>query len=270
MGSWSIEINSRNNSADPPSVPGRCCAPRVARNHSANVVSNHRRITEFRDQRVFKAPREVAVEDHDPENEKVIEHIRSVANDVADLRNLIMQSEEYRRKNVATDFSNFAAAKLQPPQYSVLLADFAWGWHGPEGTAEKNWRWSSGDAKIVLYNSDLIEKRVDVRFRLATIKPRSIKITFRAQTIHQTSLVPGLPQPVDMVLTLVLGTNELRFATDAPADFPSKADARKVALMLHDWNISEQSRGNLGNTGKKSHVFGHCEWQTTIDSDDTS
>jgi hypothetical protein len=43
-----------------------------------------------------------------------------------------------------------------------------------------------------------------------------------------------------MVLTLVPGANELRFATDVSADFPSKTDARKVAFMLRDLNISEQ------------------------------
>jgi glycosyltransferase involved in cell wall biosynthesis len=174
---------------------------------------------------------------HEPENEEVIEQVRSVVNDVADLRNWIMQSEEYRRKNVASDSANFV--KVQPAEHSVLPPDFTSGWHGLEGTAEENWRWSSGDAKIVLYNSDSIEKRVHLVFGLATIKPRSIKITLGAQRIHQTSLLPGLPQPVDIVLTLVPGPNELRFATDVSADFPSKTDARKVAFMLRDLNISE-------------------------------
>jgi hypothetical protein len=32
----------------------------------------------------------------DPEKEEIIEQIRSVVNDVADLRNWVMQSEEYR------------------------------------------------------------------------------------------------------------------------------------------------------------------------------
>jgi glycosyltransferase involved in cell wall biosynthesis len=176
----------------------------------------------------------------DPENEEVIEQIRSVANDVADLRNWIMQSEEYRRKNFASDSGNFVAVELQPAQHSVLPPDFAWGWHGLEGTAEENWRWSSGDAKIVLYNSDSIGKRVHLTFGLATIEPRSVKITLEAQRIHQTSLLPGLLQSVDMVLTLVPGANELRFATDVSADFPSETDARKVAFMLRDFNISEQ------------------------------
>jgi hypothetical protein len=182
--------------------------------------------------------------DHDPENEEVIEQIRSVVNDVADLRNWIMQSEEYRRKNVASDPANFVAVKLQPAQHSVSPPDFAWGWHGLEGTAEENWRWSSGDAKIVLYNSDSIGKAVHLTFGLATIEPRSVKIMLGAQRSHQTSLLPGLLQSVDMVLTLVPGANELRFATDVPADSASDKDPRKVAFMLRDLNISEQRRGN--------------------------
>jgi glycosyltransferase involved in cell wall biosynthesis len=188
---------------------------------------------------------------HDPENEEVIEQVRSVVDDVADLRNWIMQSEEYRRKNVASDSGNVIPVKLQPAQHSVLPPDFASGWHDLEGTAEENWRWSSGDAKIALYNSDSIEKRVHLTFGLATIKPRSVKITLGGQRIHQTSLRLGPPQPVDLVLTLAPGANELRFATDVPADSPSDKDSRKLAFMLRDLNISEQRRGNLGNTGEK-------------------
>jgi hypothetical protein len=162
-----------------------------------------------------------------------------------------MQSEEYRRKNVASDSGNVIPVKLQPAQHSVLPPDFASGWHDLEGTAEENWRWSSGDAKIALYNSDSIEKRVHLTFGLATIKPRSVKITLGGQRIHQTSLRLGPPQPVDLVLTLAPGANELRFATDVPADSPSDKDSRKLAFMLRDLNISEQRRGNLGNTGEK-------------------
>jgi hypothetical protein len=162
-----------------------------------------------------------------------------------------MQSEEYRRKNVASDPGNFGAVKLQPAQHSILPPDFASGWHGLEGTAEENWRWSSGDAKIALYNSDSIEKRVHLTFGLATVKRRSVKITLGGQRIHQTSLLPSRPQPVDVVLTLVPGANELRFATDVPPDSPSDKDSRKLAFMLRDFNISEQRRGNLGHSGEK-------------------
>jgi glycosyltransferase involved in cell wall biosynthesis len=174
---------------------------------------------------------------HEPENEEVIEQVRSVVSDVADLRNWIMQSEEYRRKTVASDSGNFV--RVQPAQHSLLPPDFNSGWHGLEGTAEENWRWSSGDAKIILYNSDSIEKRVHLLFGLATVKPRSVKITLGAQRIYQTYLLPGPPQPVDIVLTIAPGPNELRFTTDVSADFPSKTDARKVAFMLRDLNISE-------------------------------
>jgi glycosyltransferase involved in cell wall biosynthesis len=186
---------------------------------------------------------------HDPENQEVIEQVRSVVNDVTDLRNWIMKSEEYRRKNVASDSGN--SVKVQHARHSVLPPDFTSGWHGLEGTAQENWRWSSGDAKVVLYNSDSIEKHVHLAFALATTKPRSVKITQGAQRIHQTYLLPGPPQPVDIVLTLAPGANELRFATDVSADFPSKTDARKVAFMLRDLNISEQKDANLGNTGEK-------------------
>jgi glycosyltransferase involved in cell wall biosynthesis len=202
----------------------------------------------------------------EPENEEVIEQVRSVVNDVADLRNLIMQSEEFRQKNVASDSGNFLAAKLQRAQRSVLPPDFAWGWHGLESAAEENWRWSSGDAKIVLYNSSSIEKGVRLAFGLGTVKPRSIKITLRGQRVHQTSLRPGRPRRVEMVLTLVPGANELRFATDVPTDPPSDNDPRKLAFMLRDLNISEQRRGNLGNTGEKSGHFPEQAMQMWLDS----
>jgi glycosyltransferase involved in cell wall biosynthesis len=199
---------------------------------------------------------------HDPENEEVIEQVRSSIHNVPALRDWIMQSEEYRRKNVASDSGSLVAGTLQPAQHTVLGPDFALGWHGLEGTAEENWRWSSGDAKIALYNSDSIEKRVHLTFGLATIKPRSVKITLGGQRIHQTSLLPGLLQPVDIVLTLVPGPNELRFATDVSPDFPSKTDARKVAFMLRDLNISEQRRSNLGNAGEKAKHLPEQAMQT--------
>jgi hypothetical protein len=143
------------------------------------------------------------------------------------------------RTNILVDSGDFVAVKLEPAPHPVLPPDFVSGWYGLEGTAEENWRWSSGDAKIVLSNSDRMAKPVHVRFALATLMPRFVNVTVGAQSVYQASLAAGPPQRVELALTLAPGETELRFATDTPADFPSNGDPRKLAIMLRDFDIFE-------------------------------
>ena len=61
-----------------------------------------------------------------------------------------------------------------------------------------------------------------------------------AQRIYQTSLtLEAVPRSVEVTVTLAPGENELRFATDVPADFPSNGDPRKLAFTVGDFNVSE-------------------------------
>jgi phosphoglycerol transferase len=144
------------------------------------------------------------------------------------------------RTNVLVDSGDFICVALQPALRPVLPPEFASGWYGLEGTAEENWHWSSGDAKIVLRNVDSIAKPVHLTFDLATLKPRFINIMIGAQRIYQTSLTSeAVPRSVEVTVTLAPGENELRFATDVPADFPSNGDPRKLAFTVHDFNVSE-------------------------------
>jgi hypothetical protein len=144
------------------------------------------------------------------------------------------------RTNVLVDSGDFICVALQPALRPVLPPEFASGWYDLEGTAEENWHWSSGDAKIVLRNADSIAKPVHLTFELATLKPRFINIMIGAQRIYQTSLtLEAVPRSVEVTVTLAPGENELRFSTDVPADFPSNGDPRKLAFTVGDFNVSE-------------------------------
>jgi hypothetical protein len=74
------------------------------------------------------------------------------------------------------DSGDFICVVRQPALRPVLPPESASGWYGLEGTAQENWRWSSGDAKLILHNADSIAKPVHLTFGLATFKPRFVSI----------------------------------------------------------------------------------------------
>lgn len=143
-------------------------------------------------------------------------------------------------RKVLFESPEFISIALTPSTRPVLPPDFDNSWYGLEGNATHDWRWSSGDAVIVLYNSESGSRQARLSFRLETLQPRRLEITLASRQIYGDSLQPGVvPPPIELTIMLSPGRNTLRFKSSAPGVTPGTGDPRKLAFALHDFRQLE-------------------------------
>ncbi|MEY2497389.1 MAG: hypothetical protein QOD12_945 [Verrucomicrobiota bacterium] len=136
--------------------------------------------------------------------------------------------------------SEFICAALTPATRPFLPPDFDENWYGLEGRAAHDWRWSSGDATIVLYNPESGPRQARLSFRLENLQPRRLQIALGSRKIYGNSFQPGMvAQPIDLTVMLSPGKNVVRFKSSAPGAFPGTSDTRKLAFALHDFRLLE-------------------------------
>jgi hypothetical protein len=123
---------------------------------------------------------------------------------------------------------------LNPTRHPVLPPSFDSGWHPLEPS---NWRWSSGDASLVLQHPGPDVRTVDLNFRLAALNRRYVAISSAGRTLFEGVIDSGPPQSMALKVALKPGRNEIVFKTDRPGDFPSSGDSRKLAFSVIDFKV---------------------------------
>jgi phosphoglycerol transferase len=141
------------------------------------------------------------------------------------------------RNDVLSDSLEMTCVALEPSRVPTLPPNFSEDWTDLEGAPEHNWRWSSGDASIVLYHNGQTSRPIHVRFGLATIKPRQLQLSLDQQTLKAVFLQPDQPALIDLTITLAPGKNFLRFKTDVPGDLPGNGDQRKLAFNIINFTV---------------------------------
>jgi hypothetical protein len=144
------------------------------------------------------------------------------------------------RQRKLAESPDFVCIELHPSANPVLPAEFDDRWTGLEGPYEGNWRWSTGDAGIALYNSSGAPKEVRLTFGLGTIKRRQVALYQQTRELVALALEPEQPaMSVETTVTLQPGKNILEFRTDVPADVPGNGDPRKMAFRITDFTVTE-------------------------------
>ncbi len=105
------------------------------------------------------------------------------------------------------------------------------GWSGDEPGVG---RWSvAREATIEFWNTQKESTRTSVRFALATLKPRHVRITFNSGLFDDFDLQPNAERTIGpKVVTLAPGKNTMRFETDVPPAMPGNGDARKLTFLI--------------------------------------
>jgi hypothetical protein len=120
----------------------------------------------------------------------------------------------------------------------LLPPEFDETWSNLEGTPTDYWRWSSGDAKLILYNGDPTDRTVHLSFNLFTILGRKVVILAGTKELSSVSLAPGQESSrADVTVSLRPGKNLLLFQTDGPGELPGNGDPRKLAFSLRNFQF---------------------------------
>ena len=152
---------------------------------------------------------------------------------------LLSSLGEAGKSRIITQTTDFVVVALAPSEHPLLPPEFGAGWSGLEGNAQHNWRWSTGDARLTIYNPEKAERSVSLNFRVETLKPRKLAVSTQTAEVYTGTLVAGAgPTPVTITVRLSPGRNDLHFQTDLQGELPGTGDARPLAYALHDFEIS--------------------------------
>lgn len=133
---------------------------------------------------------------------------------------------------------------LHPSSQPVLPRPalfFANGWYQVERDKDGHWwRWSMGNARVLLTNSSDAPAVRYLHFKLDTLVPRRVSIMRGDEDLVTWRVTPGVLHDVEHVaVTLRPGDNFLDFVTDAPPAFPENRDPRQLAFALYDFRVTE-------------------------------
>jgi hypothetical protein len=128
---------------------------------------------------------------------------------------------------------------LSPSRRPLMPPVFEAAWYDLEGDQTKNWRWSSGDADVVVASAQPKSAFVRLTFRLGSVQPRQVDIYLDAKKVYSVQVTASdETASIDLALTLPPGPNTLHFRTDQTPASANGADPRKLAFRLIDFKIA--------------------------------
>jgi hypothetical protein len=143
------------------------------------------------------------------------------------------------KSGIITQTPDVVVVALTPAEHPVLPPEFGAGWSGLEGNAQHNWRSSTGDARLTIYNLEKNERSVSLNFRIEPLKSGKLAVSTQGAEVYAGTLIAGAgPPPVTITLRISPGRNDLHFHTDLQAEPPGTGDPRSRAYTLHDFEIS--------------------------------
>ncbi len=129
--------------------------------------------------------------------------------------------------------------RIMPETGRVVEAIFDDAWYSPPDKSWlEYWRWSSGDATVVLRNPHPFPVRAAISFGLRAKDQRFVSVWAAGRMLWRGELKPGILSKVKFPeMTLAPGDNLWRFTTDLPADHPTSEDPRHLAFSLRNLEI---------------------------------
>jgi hypothetical protein len=144
------------------------------------------------------------------------------------------------RAEVLCESDDLIAIALHPANHRLLPPDFDTHWSGVEGTLADHWRWSDGDAKLVLYNVDSAAKTIHLSFNLFSLLPRKVEVTAGSEKLFSASLDSAqMSARANLAVSLRPGENVLFFKTDRAGELPGNGDPRKLAFSIRNFEFND-------------------------------
>lgn len=144
------------------------------------------------------------------------------------------------RSEIIAESADLVCVLLQPVTNPGLPPEFDRNWYGLEGTEREHWRWSKGNAKLILYNLAPDSRTIRLGFGLGSMQPRALDIYAKSEKVYSTVIDPlRASTPVEIALSLSPGKNELSFRTDRSGEWPGGADQRKLAFNIRNFALKD-------------------------------
>ncbi|MEO7013311.1 MAG: hypothetical protein ABI127_03310 [Dokdonella sp.] len=115
---------------------------------------------------------------------------------------------------------------------------FAWE---PGKQPHEQAAWSKGNADLVIANPRKSTVQFTVRFKLSTLVPRKVSVSYGAQVLSAPQLVPGAAIEVVAIFDANAGISRLSLTTDAAAQVPGNGDPRLLAFRIEDLRYGPQT-----------------------------
>lgn len=142
------------------------------------------------------------------------------------------------RTEILCNSDDFVGIRLSPNEQPVLPPEFDQNWSGLEGTAADNWRWSLGNANVIVHHDGPGPRKVQISFAASTLQPRELEVLAGDERIFVESLDPAQPgEVVTLPLSLRPGRNVIAFRSDKPGALPGTGDLRPLAVMIRNFSI---------------------------------
>jgi hypothetical protein len=142
------------------------------------------------------------------------------------------------RSDVLAESRDFVCLGLLPFTKPLLPAEFDPSWYRLEGEFDQTWRWSKGDARVILYNNESTAEPVRLRFALRSLRARHLEIWMDGQRLYETDLPAMITIPdLQLPITLPLGRSVLTFRTDHSAAQPQNGDPRFLSFCLLNFQV---------------------------------
>ncbi len=128
--------------------------------------------------------------------------------------------------------TNRAEVAMQEARDHDLSVEFPRPWHRAESDGDRQWRWSEGDAPIVLDNPYAVPLEVEIRGQWAAHSERMGQLKQGNTVLWQEHLTR---EPSDWRVTGVVlapGRNELWITSDRPPAKTNPADSRALSVRL--------------------------------------
>ena len=117
-------------------------------------------------------------------------------------------------------------------------------WFGPERSRFDYWRWSRGEARVILRNPHPFALMADVSFDLKSNDQRQVVVKHGAQVLWSGGTVKTLQGVSLKGVRLEPGDTVWKIETDLEAAFPSNGDLRKVAFSLRNMTMKIQGKAD--------------------------
>ena len=130
------------------------------------------------------------------------------------------------------------AATAQPVQVT-----FEGNWYPGERSLQDAWRWTSGDATIVVHNPHPFAIDANVSFGLNSRNARAVSLLIAGQERWSGTSVPARQEVAVAHVRLVPGPNRLQLLTDRPAEVSTdSSDRRALAFRMLDLKVELAAR----------------------------
>ncbi|HRE81651.1 MAG TPA: hypothetical protein PLN52_11415 [Opitutaceae bacterium] len=132
--------------------------------------------------------------------------------------------------------------QLDPPYWLVdttspyfLRASLGEGWYDAENIAKANlrWRWSKGEAEIVLENPQARPLNVGFKFQARSLVPRDIEIWVQEKRRRRVSIGTELGWVRLQSVQIPPGITVVKLKSNVPAQQASPADTRKLGFAAY-------------------------------------